>query len=53
MEQLHVVGAVNSMQRLCVVQKSRSKQFCASIRLINYKGVVSSMTIISTRTKNI
>jgi len=28
MEQLHVAGAVSSMQRLCVVQKSRSKLSC-------------------------
>ena len=26
---------------------------CASIRLINYKGVISSNTIISTRTEDI
>ena len=28
MEQLHVVGAMNSMRKLCVVQKSKSKRFC-------------------------
>ena len=25
MEQLHVVGTMNSMQKLCVVQRSKSK----------------------------
>ena len=42
MEQLHAVGAVNSMQKLCVVQRNRSKHLCEHIKLINYKGVVSS-----------
>ena len=28
MEQLHVVGAVNSMRKLCVVQRSKSKHLC-------------------------
>ena len=46
MEQLHV-GAVKS---LCVV---RSRSVCVSIRLINYKGVVSSVTIIIKRAKDI
>ena len=49
MQQLHVAGAVNSVQKLCVVEVS----ICASIRLINCKGVVSSVTIISMGTKNI
>ena len=28
MEQLHVVGAMNSMQKLCVVQRSKSRHLC-------------------------
>ena len=54
MEQLPVVGAMNSMQKLCVVQRSKSKHLCEHIRLSKYKGVISSKTIIqSMRTENI
>ena len=28
MEELHVVGAMNSMRKLCVVQRSKSKNLC-------------------------
>ena len=28
MEQLNVVGAMNSMRKLCVVQRSKSKHLC-------------------------
>ena len=41
MEQLHVAGAVSSMQRLCVVQKSRSKHLCG-IGLLTYCLLMAS-----------
>ena len=53
MEQLHVVGVMNCMRKLCVVQRSKSKHLCEHIMLINYKGVISSKTVISMRTENI
>ena len=28
MEQLHAIGAVTSMQKLCVVQRNKSKHLC-------------------------
>ena len=37
----------------CVWYKGVEVSICASIRLINYKGVNSSVTIISMRTKNV
>ena len=43
MEQLQVVGAVYSMQKLCVVQKSRSKHLCEHKVDQLYKGVVSGL----------
>ena len=52
MEQLHVLRVVNSMQKLYVVQRSNSKHLCEQ-KLINYKGVVSSVTVITTRTKDV
>jgi len=52
MEQLHVLRVVSSMQKLYVVQRSNSKH-CVSKSLITYKGVVSSITIITTRTKDV
>ena len=47
------------MQKLYVVQRSNSKHLCVIVsicvskRLINYKGVVSSITIITMRTKDV
>ena len=51
MEQLHAVGAVNSMQRLCVVQRNRSKHL--SEHKVDQLQGPSSVAIMSTRTKNI
>ena len=52
MKQLHVVGAVNSIQKLYVVQRNRSKHLCKH-KVDQLQGVISSVTIISTGTKNI
>ena len=37
----------------CVWYKRVEVSICVSIRLINYKGVVSSVTIISKRAKDV
>ena len=49
MEQLHVLCVVSSMQKLYVVMVS----ICVSKRSINCKGVVSSVTVITTRAKDV
>ena len=51
MEQLHVLHIVSSMLKLYVVQRINSKHLLKM--LINYKGVVSSITIITMRTEDV